>query len=461
MTERLRGALAEIADRAPVARVPDDTYQRGRRSHHRRVAAGALALVLACVGAGSMVRSIGHDDPPVVDTHSRGGAVPSRLYDVPERLYGQTESGRWTGPVETDLAIGTGAVAWQTTGPPVVVTARDGAYHLLDLPGFAGNDYQWSLNQPALMLSPDGRSLAYAWLPGRADDSGGPSGIRVLDLVSGELRSIPLRVGRHHRALVEQLAWSPDSRWLAWYGEVVGPYSGNRLGAARGVVAPGSRTSRPLPSPRDEATAMAVDDEGRVILLTTNQTLRVEPTGEVVRGPSSLPRPISVGTGAGRRAEFNPGADLLSLPSSGPTKRMFTLEVGSARRLEHPLPADLYPDGSMIVPLGWIDDGRLLALLDPEGPAPDNVKERDLVVMTPTRSQTSTFRIVGHAEGTVPVSLSVAVDLMEPDHYTADMPAPDWPWSAERQFVVVLLVLLSAGLAVWVATGLIRRRRAL
>src|SRR5690348_7979512 len=103
MTDRLKTALAEIADRAPTAHVPDDTYRRGRRSHRRRVAAGALALVVVCLGLGSVVRVVTHEPPPVT-RQPHGGAVPSQLYGVPQRLTMTDGQGRWAGPVETDLA---------------------------------------------------------------------------------------------------------------------------------------------------------------------------------------------------------------------------------------------------------------------------------------------------------------------------------------------------------------------
>lgn len=54
-------------------------------------------------------------------------------------------------------------------------------------------------------------------------------------------------------------------------------------------------------------------------------------------------------------------------------------------------------------------------------------------------------------------SLSIAVDLLDPDHPSADRPAPDWPWSEGRKDLlfysgILLLVLLE----VW---SRVRRRR--
>lgn len=457
MTDRLRSALAEIADRAPVAQVPDTTYRRGRRSYRQRIGAGALAVVLVCLGLGSLVRGATHDDPPVVGPTSRD-AVPSQLYGVPQRLTMTDGRGRWTGPVEADLAIGTGAVAWETgvPGPPVVVTARDGAYHLLNLPGFLGNDPGWSGLGTALTLSPDGRSLAYAWASGHLGESADLSGIRVLDLVTGNVRTIPIETDGLG-TLVQQIVWSPDSRWLSWSGATV--VSENSLhGGVRGVVAPDSSRSRLLPSPTDAATAMAVDDTGRVALVTSYRTLLVSPSGQVDRYPGTVPRSSSL-QGETMHAAFSPDGRLMSLSATTLARDMTTLRVGTSTRLLHGLPADVYPDGATIVPLGWLDDDHLLAVLDPEGPAQDTAKQRDLVVMTPTRGQTSSFRIVGHADGMVPTSISVAVDLMTPDRYTADLPEPDWPWSTDRKIVVGLLVAAGLLLAVWAGSAPMRRRR--
>lgn len=444
MTERLQGALAEIADRAPVAQVPADTYRRGRRSHRHRIAAGLAALALVVVAAAALGTDAVHGDPPIADRQDPG-AVPSHLYGVPERLTAKDGQGRWVGPIETDLAIGTSSVAWQTTvgGPPVVITAADGAYHLLALPGFLGNDLGWSGLGPALSLSPDGRWLAYAWSAGTLGSGSGASGIRVVDLESGKLRTIPLESDQLG-TLVLQITWSPDSRWIAWYGGTA--VSANSLhGSVRGVIAPGATLSLGLPSPRDAATAMAVDDSGRVALVTSGRTLLVSSEGATTRLPARLPPAVSM-AGEPTRATFSPDGRL-SLPSPGRAPGATVLDLSTGRVLSHPFPDGVYPGTATVQPLGWVDDDHVVAEVTPwQG---GRSSDSQVVVMTPTRNRTSTYRIVTHSDPTVPEKFSVAVDLMSPDHYTEDLPAPDWPWSPERKMLVALGSIAAAGLVAW------------
>jgi hypothetical protein len=451
MTDRLRSALAEIADRAPVAQVPDSTYRRGRRSHARRVAAGAMAVVLVGLGLGSAVRATTHHDLPV--THrTNSGAVPSQLYEVPQRLTLTDGHGRWTGPVETNLAIGVGSVAWVSSvgGPAVLVTATDGDYHLLDPPGFLGKDFGLAALGPALALSPDGRSLAYAWsASGTLGDKTQPSGVRVVDLVTGTPRTIAIRtdgVG----TLVQQIVWSPDSRWLAWYGGTARSASALH-GSVRGLIAPGATTSTALPSPRDAATAMGVDNTGKVALLSTNQTLLVASSGRVEHRRKALPRPTLVMADAQDRVSFTAGGSRLAMPTYTVGGTSAVLDLPSGQTLFHPFPDPPASGRASVQPLGWVDDRHLVVELSPAEGAPE------LVVIESPNDDFASVRTVTRFQTSL-LSLSVAVDLMNPHRYTADLPAPDWPWSTERKLAVVSALVVGIGLVLWVALGLTRRR---
>ena len=135
----LRDELHRIGDRAPVAEVAPDTWRRARRARRRdgllvlASAAAAVALVFGVIGA-----LPSHQAPPIAT--GDGGAVPSHIWAVPERMAAQDNNEQWMrDEVESDLAIGRAAAAYvMNDGLPVVIGAFDGSYHLLDLPGFNG-----------------------------------------------------------------------------------------------------------------------------------------------------------------------------------------------------------------------------------------------------------------------------------------------------------------------------------
>ncbi|WP_182920340.1 hypothetical protein [Nocardioides cavernaquae] len=175
MTERLREEMLRVGDTAPPIHVPGDLWALGRRARRRdRLVSGVVALsVIGLILAVSMLGWLGlggRGDVAPVSPAGDEGAVPSTLYGVPERLTSNEEAGTvWKSNVaEADLAIGRGSVAFAAGGSPlpVVVTAADGRYHPLVLPGWIGSTIAGAMMNPAvpLALSPDGRQLAYAWV---------------------------------------------------------------------------------------------------------------------------------------------------------------------------------------------------------------------------------------------------------------------------------------------------------
>ncbi|MGZ5418173.1 MAG: hypothetical protein ACXWDI_13420 [Nocardioides sp.] len=77
-----------------------------------------------------------------------------------------------------------------TAGGAVLISARNGVHHRVDLLGF--NDRWAGMHEdgPVLAVSPDGRKVAYFWRERVPDDGPRvPSGVRILDLASGEGRS--------------------------------------------------------------------------------------------------------------------------------------------------------------------------------------------------------------------------------------------------------------------------------
>ena len=455
-TRALREELERIAAAAPVADVPAGTWARAQRARRRdRVATLAAVAAAVAVVAGLVTWLPGRSAPPVASgaPTARAG-VPAYVWSVPERLTVQRSDGSWSSDrVETDLAVGRGAVAYVTPGGlPVVVGAANGAYHLLDLPGFLGGSALGSGSEVGLALSPDGHRLAYAWAgpAPRSDAVPMPSGIRVVDLGTGDVRTIRLVGGRGIR--VSSIGWSPGGTWLAWSGGVTRYWtttSWTAHGSTTGRVAPGSATSQRVPDGRGEPV-VSIADDGTVTLLDGRRATTWD--GRVLgQHRSTGPSPVSAAatSPSGHRVVFGATAEAGAIPS---------LDTTTGRLSTHRYLADLYPQGASSRPLGWVDDHLLAALVTPVAAADAPAPEPQVVVTTPRRGRGSTYRIVGRTDPAVPDSLSVAVDLMTLARPTVERPEPRWPWSDERKAVVggiAALVVLGGGVGVlrW------RRRR--
>lgn len=484
MTQQLHDELARIGDAAPrVAPSPDlapDLWRRGRRARtrDRLVAAGAvLALVLGLGGIATATMGGPGELLPVAPTSEDPG-VPSTLYAVPGHLQKQDNDHRFTGPLSPTLAVGRGAVAFVTgAGLPVVVDAETGQYHLLDLPGWRGGDVLVSMvldpsGSQSLAISPDGRRLAWAWAEpgGRTDTETIASGVRVLDLESGDIRTVAITgPGRSTPTgqgfLVRTLAWSPDSRWLAWSGLAVREWNAGGIGGfspspLAGRIAPGS--TRPgiqwATSSSPSVTGTAVSDDGT--LLVTQQD------GWVMRYQATSPedRSFSVGQTLNPApvGAVSPDGSLLAVGSSARDSSVDVADLGRLRLAPRELPVDVYPDGASVRPLGWLDDETVVVVASAEG---DSALGRShvAVMSAPTVPEEEwTYRIVTRSEPTedgagVAFSHSVAVDLMTTDRPTANRSEPDWPWSLERRVTVGSLAgvgVLGFALFLWT-----RRRR--
>lgn len=439
MTERLREELARIGDTAPVADVPASTWDRARRARtrDRAVVVGAAAAVLALVVGLALIprpdRSV-----PVASGSSLG--VPAQIWGVPERFTMLSPDESWSSDlVETDLDIGRGAAAYVTpAGLPVVIGADDGAYHLLDLPGFLGNSLLSRGREAGLTLSPDGRHLAYAWSgPAPTSDATPmPSGVRVLDLETGDVRTIRLTGGQG--VMVDTVVWSPGSSWLVWRGRVATYWtdsSSTYRSSAAGRIAPGATTSEDVPDGRGEP-AVAVADDGVVSLLT--QSTLVTWDGHEVsrwRAHGNQPTTAAAVSPSGDRVVFGTTYDLDGISS-------VALPDGPVQH--HVYLSGLYANGAQSRPLGWIDDDLLVARVSPVDGAGERLGTDQIVITTPRLSTTSTYRIVGHLDAAVPDSLSVAVDLMTLTRATVERPEPDWPWSSERLSLTIGLGVAGA-----------------
>ena len=227
----LRTALERVADSSEPLPVADDLWQRGRAARRRAqlTAVAAVLVLLASVTGAVWLLGDGDREARTASPGVPGGAIPSRIDDVPVDF-----------PLSDDLAIGRASVAFlsPTTGRPVVIGARDGHPHQLDLPDSPGE-------ADRLVLSPDGASVAWAVL-GR---------VHVLDLETGLDSFIP---PNDERADVRTLAWTPSSGHLLWTGTGRGGRETSGLlpvDAEQEILDPSA--VRGIPSPTGQLTAVA------------------------------------------------------------------------------------------------------------------------------------------------------------------------------------------------------------
>lgn len=455
MSEQLREELARLAERAPAAHVDPATWRLGRRARRRDrlTLAAAVVVTLAVVGGGvSLLVPRPAQVAPAAPT-GQGEAVPSALHAVPERLVQlrDTPSGElsWAPELDVtgDLAVGVAAAAFEAGsygGLPVVVSATDGRYLPLDLPGFsdAAIINTDGGGTSALELSPDGRRLAYAWWDPEAPlDRPMPAGVRVVDLVTGSVGTVRLHGG--NGVDVDRLSWSPDGEWLAWQGAETRSWTPRSRGGyepVAGLVRTGSTRSRSVPVPRGVVSALAVDATGRVGFVADPWV--------VVDGVRT--RVAAGGPVTWNAAAFSRDSDLLALSDQSlGTLPLVGVDAGEQRYV--PLEGDAVD--ARVAPLGWTPDGRVLATRD--GSDRSDTGSAELALADPGRRS---WRVVGEVDPGLLPTLSVATDLVAGDRPTVARPAPDWPWSAEQKAVALALLLLVL-LAGAVALGRLTRHR--
>lgn len=186
----LRETLYAMADQAPVAALPADLFDRARRRHRRRQRWGAVVAVL-------LIMVTGYALSPVKPFPEQPAAGPPGL---PSQVYAPS---RWTeqfakspngpasvvfwGPAVPDEPFASGPAA----GTAVVGLTRD-TYRVL-----------YSA-QPALTLSPDGRTLLIAHFDGGTDLGSVHWRTDALDLTTGKVRTLA--------PAFEPVGWSADGR---------------------------------------------------------------------------------------------------------------------------------------------------------------------------------------------------------------------------------------------------------
>lgn len=459
--DSLRDLLEREAEHAPHVVVRADTWRRGRR--RRRAKASAVIVAAAAVVAGVLVgpgllpdadRSVSPAGP------GAGLGLPDHLHAPPERMSDQdTETGEWVrDEVRSDLAVGPAAAAWVTPGGlPVVVDGETGDHHLLDLPDVVsanllarsqhGSDWQ------PVALSPDGRLLAYGY--GRITDAVSLTGIRVVDLVRGEV-SWDRPLSSSGPIVVSQVTWSRSGEWVGWRGSRPREWTTSSIGGNDPVAGVLSEavTGRVVELEVVGSGAIAVSDEGFGYALDSGQVTRFTPCAPIRVGPSpfcvpSTARRVPGTADVAPGAALSPDGSILAL-STYDGYDLVTLELGDRRPT---VAAEGMPDDRpwQVSALGWIDDEHVLVLRD------DNEGSDGILSVVPVDAEDGVSVDVGVVDSAVGTP-SVAVDLVTLDQPTLDRPDPDWPWSEERWVATVgggaVLALVLLGLV-----GLVRRSR--
>lgn len=471
MTDALREALQRVGDEVSPAAVPGDVWARGRRARRRArasAAGGLVAVVLLVFGGVGLVAGLPGQDVdagPVAGGEGGAEAVPSVLYDVPGRFahLSGAEDTRWSDRVaEADLRLGRVSLAFTSgehTPLPVVVTAADGAYHPLHLPGWLGASVAGGVqNEQAFAVSPDGRRLAWAWYEFRG--AAVTSGLRVADLESGRTKSVSLLPGK--RIAPHSITWSPNSKWILWTGLEATTWSPNEFGATRfvaGRVRPGGVESEAIPDWSNDLRSRAIGDNGWVFTAQSDGshsvwTGRTTSSGRTMDGPE-LP--------VNGPAAVSPDGSMVAVSTASVSDDGATAWFVRAKdwlEIGRPMAEDIgiYPMGASARPVGWVDEDLVVSMITPgDGAPPEGYDAPHLAVMSaPTVPEGEwTFRVLMRlAPGfDRPGSVTVAVDLLDPlKTTTRDFPAPEWPWSDERKWLTGLAVgvpLLATGIFFW------------
>jgi hypothetical protein len=256
---------------------------------------------------------------------------------------------------------------------------------------------------PPLALSPDGRRLAWA-----ADGR-----VHIADLESGDVLDFAHNFGRS--VYVTTLSWQADSVSLDWRGPHPGP---DEIG---GVIDPTGPSEYPVPAGRPETRGVLSPDRDMIAMPTSDR-----PNGLVTAAPF-----LREGSGPGGGAQ--------------------------SERIDRELPADLYPRGAYVRPLGWATDSLVLAEMD--APAGSYVEGGHLVLFTsPNRPESEwTYRIV--VRDIPRLHMSVAVDLIpELDGTSSQQLTRDFGQPQERDISWIIGLGVAAAIAVLMGLRWLWRR---
>ena len=452
MSQEFRDLLLRAVESAPPVRVDEGLWRRARRARRRRlilapvVAAAVMVGVLGIAWQGSSLLAGADRVGPAAGRAEP--AMPSRVYPVPDHLDGVSGDG-WTYPREDTLEVGTAAVALTTeAGAPVVVSALDGSYHLLDLPGLQ-RGASFRFEDGVVALSPDGRRLAYTWneapLAGH-DRVYAPSGVRIADLTTGEVESHQVRAG--FGVFAHGFSWSSNGRYLAYNMQIANTSQSGTRGTRNFFVERlDTTTGERLKAAGVPMTGYppAVTDAGTLVAGsgTTIWTWRPDQgttEADLLESGQWRGSLMSVGTFPGsERVLVSAGLEYSRLFAGRPD------DPESFRRISAGAPR-LTPAGPVgrdrQAVLEQTDAGTTLWTIRATGPLL-NDRSADLV----------------QVEQSPGAHYSFATRLLR--RPTRDFPAPDWPLSTEQKLLRGVAVAIAAGLLGALGWRFRRRRRSL
>jgi WD40-like Beta Propeller Repeat len=439
MTEQLHDLLTRIADQAGPGSADPTLWARARRARRRQRALRASAAALA---AAALVGAIAIDldmrsAPPPADRHTP--APHESGPGIPSTLRGMHGDGGLD--PETDLAVGPASVAIANQSGAFVITAADGVYHRLRLPGF--DPTAFNENETGLALSPDGTRLAYGWRATKGA-SGPGVGTRILDLRTGALRKIPAEAGYFPdntsvRHSTYGYGWSPNGRYLVFETVTTEPGAG----FAHWWVGVDTATARFFMfahEPRDAYCPVVTDCppmtlvgprlSARVKEFTdsTEKSLVVTSGAYYVTALPGTARDWAVG-------RFTPDGDRILLQPDGVGIGLVLVTDHNPRPWEGAGDVTLlrldpagWPDGAKIDVLGWVGPDHALARVN-RGTGPDTWEPNGELVLVDVSARSPVDpKVVGQVEAGDPgSSYSFATDFATVDAPTQVFEEPSSP----------------------------------
>ncbi len=435
MTDQLHDLLTRIADDAGPGPADPTLWGRARRARQVRRRRRAVALVAAGVAAVAALTAVGlegqrHRAPDPVDQPDRRTAGPG----VPSVVYGVPGDGGLA--LESDLAVGRASVAIANPAGAYVVTAEDGAYHRVRLPGYDAASYDAGIT--GMALSPDGTRLAYGYRSAalRSDERPRRTGLRVVDLEDGSVWTQQFDGPSDVQSLVSSMnvfawdpRWSPDGRYLG-ASVAIGGVAGMEHWYA--VLEPAAERlveeiwhAKQWPDP---PRPVMVSPTGQVVAVETDPRERLAGwDGEEWR---TLSRDVA-GVSSGR---FSPDGRRLVLAGGGQRSEIAFVDVdspGGGGPSTAALPERRYPYGADVDLLAWTGDRQVLALLR-RGAGPTTLgPDADLALLTVAPGFTEAgdvgidIEVVGRVlVGSTESAFSLATDLVTAESPTWDFDPP-------------------------------------
>ena len=331
-------------------------------------------------------------------------------------------------------------------GSPVVVSALDGSYHLLDLQGLQ-RGASFRFEDGVVALSPDGRRLAYTWndapLAGH-DRVYAPSGVRIADLTTGEVESHQVRAG--FGVFAHGFSWSSNGRYLAYNMQIANTSQSGTRGTRNFFVERLDTTT----GERLKATGVPM----------TGYPPAVTDGGTVMAGSGTTLwtwRPDQGTTEADLLESGQWRGSLMSVGTLPGSERVLVSAGLEYSRLFSGMPDD--PESFRRISAG-------APRLTPAGP----VGRDRQAVLEQTVAGTTLWTI----RATGPLLNDRSADLVQVEqspgaHYSfatgllrrppRDFPAPDWPLSTEQKLLRGVAVAVAAGLLGVLGWRFRRRRR--